>query len=209
MKRSELKELLNDERQELSSFLTTLTAADWETPSLCDEWSVLDVAGHLASAVGLTRRGLVARNLRYGSGTDGANARAAAAWTSRGPDQIVAVLGDPTRLGLGFFYPAWALCETVVHHQDIRLGLGRPRTIPADRLVVALDVLVKLPFITKAKRHTRKVAMRTTDIDWSHGKGPEVHGPAESLLLALAGRTRAAKGLAGDGTDTLLGVAVN
>ncbi len=209
MKRSELKELLIDERRELSIFLETLTADDWERPSLCQEWSVLDVAGHLASAVGLTRRGLVARNLRYGSGTDGANARAAAAWASRGPDQIVAALSDPTRLGLGFFYPAWALCETVVHHQDIRHGLGRPRTIPADRLVIALDVLVKLPFITKARRDTRKVAMRATDIDWSRGNGPEVHGPAESLLLALAGRTRAAKGFAGDGTDTLLGVAAN
>lgn len=105
------------------------------------------------------------------------DARAAAAGASLGPEQIVAALSDLTRLGLGFFYPAWALCETVVHHQDIRLGLAHPRSIPADRLVVALDVLVKLPFITKSKRHTRKVAMRATDIDWSRGKGPMSTGP--------------------------------
>jgi hypothetical protein len=27
-----------------------------------------------------------------------------------------------------------------------------------------------------------------TDIDWSTGRGPEVRGAAESLLLAMAGR---------------------
>lgn len=209
MKRSELKEMLSEERQELSSFLATLNTSDWASPSLCDEWSVLDVAAHLASAVGVTRRGLAARNLRHGSGTDGANARAAATWASRGQDAIVAALADPKRLGLGFVYPSWALCETVVHHQDIRHGLDRLRIVPEDRLVVALDVLVRLPFITKAKRHTRKVALRATDINWSHGKGPEVHGPAESLLLALAGRTRAAEGLSGDGTNTLLDINAN
>jgi uncharacterized protein (TIGR03083 family) len=209
MNRSELKEMLSEERQELSSFLAALKPTDWGSPSLCDGWTVLDVAGHLASVVGVTRRGLVARNLRYGSGTDGANARAGAAWVSKEPELIVAALADPTRLGLGFFYPSWALCETVVHHQDIRHGLDRPRTVPEDRLGVALDVLVRLPFITRAKRDTRKVALRATDIDWSHGDGPEVHGPAESLLLALAGRTRAVDGLSGEGTNTLLGIAVN
>jgi uncharacterized protein (TIGR03083 family) len=204
MRRSELQKTLRDERQDLADLLSSLTEPEWHAQSLCEQWSVLDVSGHLASVVGLTRRELVARNVRYGSGTDAANARSAAAWTTRGPDRIVAAIADPKRLGLGFVYPSWALCETVVHHQDIRHGLDRPRSIPDDRLRVALDVLVRLPFITRSKRRTRKVALRATDIDWSHGTGPDVHGPAESIMLALAGRTRAVHDLAGDGTARLL-----
>ena len=53
--------------------------AECHAQSLCEGWSVLDVAGHLASVVGVTRRELAARNMRYGSGTDAANARSAAA----------------------------------------------------------------------------------------------------------------------------------
>lgn len=54
---------------------------------------------------------------------------------------------------------------------------------------MALDVLVRLPFITGAKRRTRKIALHATDIDWTRGDGPEVRGPAESMLMAFAGRT--------------------
>lgn len=206
MRRSDVRQMLRDEREELSSFLAELTPADWDTQSLCADWTVLEVAGHLASVVGLTRRGLVARNMRHGSGTDGANARAAAAWAAKGSDQTVAALADPKRLGLGFVYPGWALCEAVVHHQDIRHALDRPREVPEDRLRVALNVLLRLPFITKAKRRTRNVTLHASDIDWSHGSGPEVHGPAESILMALAGRTRVTRGLSGDGSNALLGI---
>jgi hypothetical protein len=46
----------------------------------------------------------------------------------------------------------------------------------------------------------RGVAVR--DLDWSRGHGPEVSGPAESILMALAGRPSA---LAGDGIPALAG----
>ena len=42
-----------------------------------------------------------------------------------------------------------------------------------------------------------------TDLDWTSGNGIEVRGPAEALLLALAGRRAAADDLTGPGLDVL------
>lgn len=43
----------------------------------------------------------------------------------------------------------------------------------------------------------------TTDIDWVHGKGPEVAGLGEALLMAMAGRSSVAKELSGLGQGRL------
>ena len=43
----------------------------------------------------------------------------------------------------------------------------------------------------------------TTILDWSHGTGPEVTGPAMPLLLAITGRSAGLGDLAGAGLATL------
>lgn len=204
MRRSEVQELLRAERNDLAVLLAGLSPEQWDAPTPCVGWTVEAVAAHLASAVGLTRSGLFGRFLRYGSGTDAANARAVTAWTRKGRGRIVEDIADPNRLGLGYFYPTWALCETVVHHQDIRHGLQLHRDIAPARLRIALDVLVRYPMITGARRRTRRVHLNATDMDWEFAKGkPDVHGTAEAILMALAGR-RSVSGDAiwGPGRDT-------
>jgi hypothetical protein len=47
-----------------------------------------------------------------------------------------------------------------------------------------------------------------TDLDWAHGKGPEVSGPGEALLLAMAGRPAALSELTGPG-KTILAQRIN
>jgi hypothetical protein len=49
----------------------------------------------------------------------------------------------------------------------------------------------------------RGLRLVATDLDWSHGSGPEVRGPGEALMVALAGRPLALAALAGDGVDVL------
>jgi hypothetical protein len=51
--------------------------------------------------------------------------------------------------------------------------------------------------------HDRELRLVATDVDWSHGEGPEVSGPAVSLLLVMTGRAAGADGLDGAGVDTL------
>ena len=47
---ADLLPMIRTERLALIDFLETLTPADWAVPSLCDGWTVQDVAAHLASA---------------------------------------------------------------------------------------------------------------------------------------------------------------
>jgi uncharacterized protein (TIGR03083 family) len=95
-----------------------------------------------------------------------------------------------------------ALVDGTIHHQDIRRALGRPRTVPADRLERVLGLVPGNPRLG-AGRRIRGLRLRATDVDWAHGKGPEVTGPGEALLMAMSGRLAAVADLAGAGLDTL------
>ena len=97
-----------------------------------------------------------------------------------------------------------ALTDNMIHQQDIRRPLGLPRTIDDRRLSVALDFALTSPTIRGARR-TKRLRLLATDLDWSHGGGPEVRGPGEALLMAMAGRGDALKDLEGSGMDELAG----
>jgi len=96
-----------------------------------------------------------------------------------------------------------ALIECLIHQQDIRRPLGIHRTIPDEAIVVSLDYARISPVIGGARR-TLGVRLVATDMDWSAGSGPEVHGPGEALLLAMTGRITAVRDeLGGDGLARL------
>ena len=97
--------------------------------------------------------------------------------------------------------PAEGLVDHLIHHQDIRRPLGRPRVIPADRLVAALDVVPGLGGFVGAKQRVAGLRLVATDVDWSHGSGPEVTGPGEAILLAASGRPAGLEDLSGEGAD--------
>ena len=83
-----------------------------------------------------------------------------------------------------------ALTDGMIHQQDIRRSIGLPRTIDPERLRTALDFARFAPTIRGAWR-ARGVRLVATDLDWAHGKGPEVRGTGEALLMAMAGRRAA------------------
>ena len=53
------------------------------------------------------------------------------------------------------------------------------------------------------KKRIAGLTLRATDADWSTGTGPEVAGPALSLMLVIAGRPAALDDLSGEGLATL------
>ena len=92
--------------------------------------------------------------------------------------------------------------DIAVAADDIRRPLGLPRRIPSERLTAALGTARTAPTIG-AGRRIRGLTLSATDIEWSSGRGPHVEGPAEALLMAMAGRHGIVPELSGPGLPTL------
>ncbi|MCU1696193.1 MAG: hypothetical protein JWR34_2256 [Mycobacterium sp.] len=197
-------ELARAERLEFADFLAALTPEQWATPSLCAGWTVRDVAAHCVSFEGLSGRQLATRFLKGRLQTDRINALAVADLAGSPTDDLIELLRDnalPHGLGAGFGGRI-ALTDNMIHQQDIRRPLGLARTIPAERLSAALDFVRYSPTIRGALR-VRGVRLVATDSDWSYGKGPEVQGQGEALLMVMAGRPDALTDLDGPGLTIL------
>jgi hypothetical protein len=97
------------------------------------------------------------------------------------------------------------LAAYLIHHQDMRRPLGMPRSIPPEWLRGVLDWLVSLPAIPTVGSPARAKGLRlvATDAGWSRGEGPEVSGPGEAVMMALAGRRVALADLDGPGRAIL------
>ncbi|MEB3984231.1 maleylpyruvate isomerase family mycothiol-dependent enzyme [Mycobacterium sp. 663a-19] len=197
-----LMSMARAERSDLADFLATLSPQDWAAPSLCSEWSVKDVVAHVISYEELGTLGLLRR---FAKGwIVRANQVGVDEFAARSPDQLLEFLRDhlqPRGLTAGFGGMI-ALVDGTIHHQDIRRALGRPRTVPADRLVRVLGLVPGNPRLG-AGRRIRGLRLRATDVDWAHGSGPEVTGAGEALLMAMSGRRAALADLDGPGLAKL------
>src|SRR5207237_6484823 len=98
-----------------------------------------------------------------------------------------------------------ALLDVLVHQQDIRRPLGRPREIPAERSETVTRILTRHRIGAGGASRARGLSFHATDAGWSIGDGPAVEGPAEAIVMALAGRSEAVSDLRGEGLRTLAG----
>ena len=190
------------ERTNLADFLATLTLEQWEASSLCERWRVRDVVAHVMSFDGVNLLGMLRRAIRgrivhiNQVGVD----ELASLSTEQLLDRLRAHL-RPQGLATTFG-GRLALLDVTIHHQDIRRPLGIPRQIPAERLRCVLADSVRSPELP-GWHLSRGVCLTPTDLDWSHGSGPEITGPAEAVLMAVAGRQSAVEELAGPGQAIL------
>jgi uncharacterized protein (TIGR03083 family) len=198
--------LATAERKDLADFLETLEPEHWERPSLCSEWTVRDVVAHLISYEEIGLGECAGRFLRAGFRFGRMNARRLEEFGARAPGELIAYVrahaqpSGPTAMADARI----ALTDGLIHHQDIRRTLGRPREVPPERLAPALDFALMAPPLP-ARRNVRGLRLVATDLDWSHGRGEEVTGPGEALLMAVCGRPHALRELAGPGLATLEG----
>jgi uncharacterized protein (TIGR03083 family) len=195
-------EMSTAERTDLADFLATLTLEQWEAPSLCERWRVRDVVAHVISFDDVTLLGMLGRAVRgrivhiNQVGVD----ELASLSTEQLLDKLRAQL-RPQGLATTFG-GRLALLDVTIHHQDIRRPLGVSREIPAEQLRCVLGDSVRSPELP-GWHLSRGVRLRPIDLDWSHGSGPEITGPAEAVLMAVAGRQGAVEELAGPGQPIL------
>jgi uncharacterized protein (TIGR03083 family) len=202
---TDTKLLARQEREDLAALLSTLRPRQWDQPTLCSDWSVREVVAHLLSYDELDARGLIARFAKAGLLPDRANAAGVADYSTYEPEQLLALLNtnlSPRGLPAAFGARI-ALVDGLIHHQDIRRPLRMPRVIPPERLRAALPFAVIAPPIGAFWR-ARGLRLVATDLDWTSGRGPEVRGPSEALLMAVAGRPTATPELSGPGQPILV-----
>jgi uncharacterized protein (TIGR03083 family) len=193
------------ERSEFLGLLEALSAEEYGGPSLCEGWTVRDVAAHAISYDCIHPVLYGAAFVASGLSIDRTNQRLVASWRRRDAEAIIeAFRRSPTpRNTMKLLGGRIGLLDAFVHQQDIRRPLGRARTIPPDRLIAVGQILRHHRIGAGGATRAKGLRLEADDIDWAVGTGPVVRGPGEALVMALAGRSVALADLAGAGKDEL------
>jgi uncharacterized protein (TIGR03083 family) len=178
---------------------------------------VRDVVGHILDGNELKVWAVPVRLARYGfSSNRSGQAYSIARAEGRTPEQLLHDFDtrDAWAGSCRIFPARLTLLDRLVHHQDIRRALDRPRDVPAERTAPLLDHLPKMGSVFRSKQRMRGLHFETTDVAWSWGNGNAngsavVRGPAEAVLMATLGRDAALDDCEGDGVPILRGRCVD
>jgi uncharacterized protein (TIGR03083 family) len=196
--------MIHAERKALADTIEELTREQWDSASLCAGWTVGFLAAHILAGAEQTPghfiAGMAAAGFRFNALMErdarsrGQLTRAEIAdrlrqrttTTNHPPAPVLAMLG-----------------EVVVHGEDIRRPAGVQGEVDDDAANACLEMYTKASFPVGGRKRIGGLRLVATDTGWSHGTGPEVSGPAMSLLLAMTGRAAGMGELTGDGAAAL------
>ncbi len=196
--------LIHAEREALIADLGTLTDEQWATQSLCDDWTVRDVLGHMIATAKMTPPAFFAALAGAGFRFNAMNAKNISREATPTPSDGLAEFRRHVKDTTHPPGPVDAMLgEAVIHSADIRRPLGISREYPEEALTRVADFFKGSNLLIGAKRRIAGLALRATDTGWSTGSGPEVTGPHLSLALAMTGRSAALADLSGEGLATL------
>jgi uncharacterized protein (TIGR03083 family) len=196
--------MIHAERKALAAELEDLTPEQWATASLCAGWTVGFLAAHVLAGAEQTPGHFVGGMAAAGFRFNALMERDARSRAELSPRQIADRLRQRTTTTNRPPAPVVAMLgEVVVHGEDIRHPVGLPGTVANDAANACLDMYTRASFPVGGKKRIHGLRLTTTDTGWSYGAGPEVSGPALSLLLAMTGRPAGLKELSGDGAPVL------
>jgi uncharacterized protein (TIGR03083 family) len=206
MRRDDVWRAIDEQRRGLAELLEDLSDDEWEHPSLCEGWTVRQVAAHVAlqnlTWASMPRSALA--TIRAGSMNRAIHAMACE-HARRPTDQIIAEIRD--RIGVCRPLPTLTYLESaidyLVHPQDIAIPLGRRLEMPPDVAAVAAQRVWTSPRMFHARRAFSAYRLVATDTAWTAGHGDEVAGPIRALLLLLTGRRALLADLSGAGASAL------
>lgn len=178
------------ERAELAEVYAGLRPEQWEAPSLCAGWRVREVLAHTTMPFRLSTGGFVWEMLRSGGRFGRMADRVARRDAARMPPaalvrslrENIAHPWSPPGGGV-----VGALSHEVIHGLDSTVALGLDRRVPADRLLLVLDVM-RPRNVEYFGVDLTGVQLCATDVDWTRGTGDPLRGLAQDLLLVVCGR---------------------
>lgn len=205
MDRNESWRVIDEQRRALADLLENLTEEEWAAPSLCEGWTVRDVAAHVSMAAAASLGEVLGYVVRARGNFDRMIHDSAVDRATRPTEQIIAdlrgIVGS-RRLAPGTFWRD-PLLDVLVHGQDIVVPLQRslPSRPEAARTAAEWAWVRRFPFFPA--RRLRGVRLVADDIEWTRGSGEELRGPVTSLLLLSTGRPAGLVGATGRGAEIL------
>ena len=192
------------ERSALADDLEALDAAAWDTPSLCEKWTVRDAVAHIIATAEMTPPKFLGKMIGSGFNFQKMTAKEIADKRGASPaaelkhlravrDRRTAPPGPKT---------SW-LGEAIVHAEDVRRPLGIEHSYPMEAVIAVADFYKGSNILIGSRDRIEGVTLRATDTDWSFGFGPAAEGQMLSVLMAMTGRKAALDDLAGDGVALL------
>lgn len=176
-------------------------------PTLCEGWDVRMLAGHMLQPIRVPswRFLLTAARLR-------SMARACDVIAARLSDRPLAEVAAELREKAGVENTPWYIgaagpyADTCIHLRDLAHPQGLDVTVPVERWVAVVDILVsprgQASFLPRTG-FLDGLRWTATDTDWVWGEGPVVEGTAETLAMVMSGRTAYLGDVRGEGAEPL------
>lgn len=202
----ELAAALADERRYLADLLESLTPEQWQVRTLCSAWTVHDMAAHLVMPIEGTVLDLMRATVRARGNADRIGVLMTARFAELPSAELVTRLRANAESSAGppMVGEHGPYSDSLIHGEDIRIPLGIADDRPQERWRPTLDFLMtrkaRLGFLPAAKPD---LWYQATDVEWQHGRGDVVSGPAATLALALCGRAARLDELDGPGSEVL------
>lgn len=196
---------MDEERSALADDLARLDDIQWDTQSLCSEWKVRHVVGHLIGGSDVKMGPFLIGMLKSGMSFNRCMGREGLELGAAAPSELLGHF----RKTVGMHRtppgakPEIMLTDLVCHSGDIRRPTGMSRNVPEATLLTVAETARRIGFPLQAKKRVAGLRMTATDTDWSAGEGPSVEGPLASLIFVMAGRRAPLEDLSGEGKQIL------
>jgi len=189
--RERVAALTATQRQATVAVLEGLSNTEWQQPTLCEGWTVADLAAHLSMSFRVSLPKLMVTMIRERGSFDRAADRLARRdAATMGRVELIAALRD--NITTEWSPPGGdlvdSLCHDVVHGLDLTEGLGLPATATTPQLEVVLRTIESRNRMAYFGADLDGCALQASDIDFRIGDGDTLILPAKAVVLILTGR---------------------
>ncbi|MEU4391752.1 maleylpyruvate isomerase family mycothiol-dependent enzyme [Kribbella sp. NPDC023855] len=201
---NDLWKLIHAERAALADDLVGLTDDQWESQSLCSDFTVRETLAHLTAGASLNPVRWMAGVIRCRFDFDKQVAYRLADHLGTSPTETLErfrrIIPSTTKAPI----PVIAMLgETIVHGEDIRRPLAIHRDYPIATITRLAQYYAGSDLVVLAKSRIRDLRLVATDGPFTTGTGDLITGPTIALTLAMTGRTTYWTDLKGPGINLL------